>query len=65
MKCLAQHAYREEVYRLTPDLREHVSLYPVVIVLLDEDGSIESIHHPPPLFIFPRAYVSIKDGRAE
>jgi hypothetical protein len=60
MKCLTQEQYREEAYRVTSDLREHVSYLPVVIVLLDEEGNIEGIHHPPGLFIYPRAYVTTK-----
>jgi hypothetical protein len=60
MKCISIAELREQVFRGTPDLREHITFTGVIIVLLDENGNIESIHHPPPLFTFPRAYTSTK-----
>jgi hypothetical protein len=57
LKCLTQEEYREEVYRDTAELREHVSITPVIVVLLTKEGKVESIHHAPPLFTYPRKHV--------
>jgi hypothetical protein len=46
------------VFRETSELREHVTLLPPILVLLDTEGAIEAIHHLTPLWVFPREYVS-------
>jgi len=58
MQCLAQARFREEVYRETGDCREHVSMLPIIILLIGEDGLVESVHHTPPLIVHPREYVA-------
>jgi hypothetical protein len=60
VKCLSQEKYRNEVFRTSSNVREHVTLLPPVLVMLDEDGKIEAIHHLTPLFVFPRQYVNTK-----
>jgi hypothetical protein len=64
MKCLTQDQFRREVRRLTSTIREHVTMFPVVVILLDFDGEIEAIHHVPPLWVFPRKYTSTKSAES-
>jgi hypothetical protein len=59
VKCLTQAQYREEVFRQTSSVRDHVTLLPPVIAKLAKGGGF-SVHHLTPLFVFARKYVSTK-----
>jgi hypothetical protein len=58
--CLSQQQFREEVYRATSNVREHVTLLPPVLVILGDNGHVAAIHHLTPLFVYPRKYVSTR-----
>ena len=60
VECLALEMYRNEVYRYASGAREHITIFPPVLVILDDKGEIESIHHMGPLFVYPRKYTSTK-----
>jgi hypothetical protein len=59
VKCLTQAQYREEVFRQTSSVRDHVTLLPPVVVKLAKGGGV-SAHHLTPLFVFARKYVNTK-----
>ena len=60
VKCISQAQYRNEVYRTTSELRDHITVLPFTALILDDQSEIKEIHHLPPLFIFARKYVGTK-----
>ena len=48
------------MFRETPEERKHITLLPPVLVFLDNEGVIESIHHLTPLWVFASEYVGSK-----
>lgn len=68
MKCLTLETYREECYRLTSAVREHITLLPPLLVSLKpaEDASqkhirpAKKISRCPPLWVFVGKYITTK-----
>lgn len=59
-KCCTFAEYREEVFRYTSGKRKHVTIFPVIVVLLGPGGEIERVERVPNLWVFSREYLSTK-----
>jgi hypothetical protein len=64
-KCLSQAQYRQEVFRVVSNVRRHITILPPVLVLVNDEGGIEAIHHMPPLFVHARQQVGTKLAQAQ
>jgi hypothetical protein len=63
IKTLSQQQYRQEVFRKTSTLREHITVLPFIVLKLKWDGTackIVSVHRLKPLFVLPRTYLSTR-----
>lgn len=59
-KCVSQQQYRQDVMRITSDVRDHITLLYGVVALLDADGLVTSTHRLLPMFVYSRKYVSTR-----
>ena len=61
MKVLVSKEHRQEAYRETPDVREHVTVTSVIAVAPSDGTSAGPVAHRfSPLFTYPRKYLSTR-----
>jgi len=63
IKTISQKRYRQEVFRKTSTLREHISVLPFIVLKLKWEGNtctIASAHRMKPLFVLPRAHLNTR-----